>query len=38
MNYRSIKAPDSVYDITLERALEMLAIPKKPRGFQKKKA
>ena len=38
MNYRSIKAPDNVYDITLERALEMLAIPKKPRGFQKKKA
>lgn len=35
-NYRSIKAPDNVYDITLERALEMLAIEKKPRGFQKK--
>ncbi len=26
--YRSIKAPDDVYEITLERALEMLAIPK----------
>jgi DNA topoisomerase-1 len=35
--YRSIKIPDSVYDITLERALELLAIPKKPRGFTKKK-
>jgi DNA topoisomerase-1 len=36
-NYRSIKAPDNVYDITLERALAMLAIPKLPRGFKKKK-
>ncbi len=38
-NYRSIKAPDDVYEITLERALEMLAIAKKPgRGrFAKKK-
>ncbi len=36
-NYRSIKAPDIVYDITLERALELLAIEKKPRGFTKKK-
>ena len=27
-NYRSIKMPDDVYEITLERALEMLAIPK----------
>jgi DNA topoisomerase-1 len=36
-NYRSIKAPDNVYDITLERALAMLAIPKLPRGFRKKK-
>ncbi len=27
-NYRSIKVPDDVYEITLERALEMLAIPK----------
>ncbi len=35
--YRSIKIPDNVYDITLERALELLAIAKKPRGFQKKK-
>ena len=26
--YRSIKIPDDVYEITLERALEMLAIPK----------
>ncbi len=36
-NYRSIKAPDNVYDIDLKRALEMLAIEKKPRGFKKKK-
>lgn len=36
-NFRSVKVPDNVYDITLERALELLAIPKKPRGFQKKK-
>ena len=35
-NYRSIKMPDDVYEITLERALEMLAIEKKPRGFRKK--
>jgi DNA topoisomerase-1 len=27
-NFRSIKIPDDVYEITLERALEMLAIPK----------
>ncbi len=37
-NYRSIKTPDDVYEITLERALEMLAIEKKPRGFKKKAA
>ncbi len=36
-NYRSIKTPDNVYDIDLKRALEMLAIEKKPRGFAKKK-
>jgi DNA topoisomerase-1 len=38
-NFRSIKLPDDVYEITLERALELLAIPKKPgRGrFAKKK-
>ena len=36
-NYRSIKVPDDVYEISLERALELLAIEKKPRGFQKKK-
>ena len=34
--YRSIKVPDDVYTITLERALQMLAIPKKARGFKKK--
>jgi len=32
LNYRSIKIPDIVYDITLERALEMLAVPKLARG------
>ncbi|MEK7641430.1 MAG: type I DNA topoisomerase [Patescibacteria group bacterium] len=36
-NFRSIKIPDDVYEITLARALELLAIEKKPRGFQKKK-
>jgi DNA topoisomerase-1 len=36
--FRSIKSPDDVYTIELARALEMLAIPKKPRGgrFAKK--
>jgi DNA topoisomerase-1 len=36
-NFRSIKPPLNVYDITLEQALELLAQEKKPRGFQKKK-
>lgn len=36
-DFRSIKAPDDVYTITLKRALELLAEPKKPRGFAKKK-
>jgi DNA topoisomerase-1 len=36
-DFRSIKAPDDVYTITLERALELLAQPKAKRGFQKKK-
>ncbi len=31
-DYRSIKAPDDVLTITLERALELLAQPKKGRG------
>lgn len=35
--FRSIKAPDDVYTITLERALALLAQEKKPRGFAKKK-
>ncbi len=35
-DFRSIKAPDDVYTITLSRALEMLAKPKAKRGFQKK--
>jgi len=36
-NYRSIKAPLNVYDITHDQALELLAQEKKPRGFAKKK-
>jgi len=36
-NYRSIKMPDNVYDIDLKRAVEMLAVEKKSRGFKKKK-
>ena len=36
-NFRSIKKPDDVYTIDFKRALELLAIPKKPRGFVKKK-
>lgn len=36
-DFRSIKAPDDVYEITLDRALEMLSVAKKPRGFAKKK-
>jgi DNA topoisomerase-1 len=35
--YRSIKVPDNVFDITLERALELLAIPKQARGGRFKK-
>jgi DNA topoisomerase-1 len=37
LNYRSIKAPLNVYDITFEEALALLAQEKKPRGFAKKK-
>jgi DNA topoisomerase-1 len=36
-NFRSIKMPLNVFDITLEEALTLLAQEKKPRGFQKKK-
>jgi DNA topoisomerase-1 len=36
-DYRSIKVPDDVYTISLNRALELLAQEKKPRGFKKKK-
>ncbi|MFZ4500394.1 MAG: type I DNA topoisomerase [Minisyncoccia bacterium] len=36
-NFRSIKKPLDVYTITFEEALDLLAQPKKPRGFQKKK-
>jgi DNA topoisomerase-1 len=36
-DFRSLKGIDSPYDIDLERALELLAIAKKPRGFVKKK-
>jgi DNA topoisomerase I len=31
-DYRSLKAEDSLFDITLERALELLSIPKAGRG------
>ncbi len=34
-DFRSLKT-DDVYTVTLERALEILNTPKKPRGFQKK--
>ncbi|MCC2630465.1 MAG: topoisomerase topoisomerase protein [Candidatus Paceibacter sp.] len=34
-DFRSLKT-DNVYDITLDRALEILKEPKKPRGFRKK--
>jgi len=37
-DFRSIKVPDDVYTITMARALEMLAVPKKTRGFKKKAA
>lgn len=36
-DYRSIKAPENAYDITFEKALELLAKEKKPRGFARKK-
>ena len=36
-DFRSIKAPENPYDITLEKALEILAQEKKQRGFAKKK-
>ncbi len=36
-NFRSIKKPLDVYDITLAQAVDLLAQEKKPRGFQKKK-
>jgi len=36
-NFRSIKKPLDVYEITFDQALELLAQEKKPRGFQKKK-
>lgn len=36
-DFRSIKAPLDVYTITLDQALELLSIPKKPRGFARKK-
>jgi DNA topoisomerase-1 len=37
-DFRSIKPPENAYDITLEKALELLAQPKKQRGFARKKA
>jgi DNA topoisomerase-1 len=35
-DFRSLKGTDNPYDITLSRAIELLAIAKKPRGFVKK--
>jgi DNA topoisomerase-1 len=35
-DFRSIKSPDNVYEISLERALTIIAEPKKQRGFKKK--
>ena len=37
-DYRSIKKPLDVYEITFDEALALLAQPKRPRGFQKKSA
>jgi DNA topoisomerase-1 len=36
-DFRSIKPPENAYDITLEKAIELLAQEKKPRGFTRKK-
>ncbi len=36
-DFRSIKTPLDPYTITLEQALELLSIEKKPRGFARKK-
>lgn len=36
-DFRSVKKPDDVYEIKLERALEILSEPKKKRGFARKK-
>jgi DNA topoisomerase-1 len=36
-DFRSLKK-DDVFEVTLERALEILSEPKKPRGFARKKA
>ncbi len=36
-DFRSVKKPDDVYTITLERALEILSEEKKKRGFRAKK-
>lgn len=36
-DFRSVKAPDDIYSLSFERALEILAQPKKQRGFAKKK-
>ncbi len=37
VDFRSVKKPDDVYNISLERALEILKEEKKRRGFAKKK-
>jgi DNA topoisomerase-1 len=35
-DFRSLKIPDNPYDITFDRAVDILKEPKKPRGFRKK--
>lgn len=35
-DFRSLKTPDNPYDVTLERALQILSEEKKKRGFKKK--
>jgi DNA topoisomerase-1 len=36
-DFRSVKKPEDVYTITLDRAIAILSEPKKPRGFARKK-
>jgi DNA topoisomerase-1 len=36
-DFRSVKKPDDIYKIELDRALEIIREPKRPRGFARKK-